>query len=533
MNSKFYAREAVQKSFESLHSRMMEKNPDSQLTHSNQREAAMEIVQKFRSGASAVTLLALPQVGKTGAMLYVAYLMATLINDDEMIHYDNVFVISGMNDTDWQEQTASNFPEIMRKNILTRSMFHKKFKEPEDLKKLRNALIIIDECHIAAEYGQQLPTVLFHGELNTPQFLDKKHVKILQVSATPAHTLFNAINKWGDKHATVCLEAGPSYVGFKQILDSGRVVDNTYEPGVNNMVLVEDDIKEIYTSPKYHICRLGPKDREAFNAMIKRNHWEKKTHDSKSREDTDVLFESPPSVHTFILIKGFWRAGKRLNDKHIGIMYEFPSDKPDCNVVTQSLAGRSCGNGKQKPGGESPIIYCHEKSIRNYVEWFENDGSFDSEYISRHLVIDKHGNILSKSSMHSEDGFKKKNTDYAIAEPTFDSRESAKVWTIQNLSYGSTNYDTYGPDTEDGERTPGTTHIRYRGKTVPFLTEEEARASTLINIGANSAARVMPVISDIGQGANTSARIMPVMNEVVKYIVIYKKEFRKNQELLV
>ena len=524
MNSKYYAREAVQKSLESLQLTMREKNPDSQLTHSNQREAAMTIVEKFRTGASAVTLLALPQVGKTGAMLYVAYLMATLINDDEMIHYDKVFVVSGMNDTDWQEQTSSSFPEIMRKNVLTRSMFHKKFKNIEDLKKLENALIIIDECHIAAEHGQQLPSVLNNGELNTPAFLDKKHVKILQVSATPAHTLFNAINKWGDKHATVCLEASSAYVGFKQLLESSRIVDNTYETGVNNMTLVEDDIKEVYKSPKYHICRLGPKDREGFNSMIKRNGWEKKTHDSKSREDTDLLFENAPSVHTFILIKGFWRAGKRLNDKHIGIMYEFPSDKPDCNVVTQSLAGRSCGNGKQKPGNDSPIIYCHEKSIRNYVEWFENDGSFDTEYISRHLVIDKHGNILSKSSMHDEDGYKKKNTDYAIAEPTFDSRESAKEWATCYLTYGSTNYDTYGPDGENGERTPGNTHIRYRGKTVPFLTEDEARASTLINIGANSAARVMPVITDIGQGANTSARIMPVMNNDVKYIVIYKKD---------
>jgi uncharacterized protein YjhX (UPF0386 family) len=425
--SKSDAREEVLDSYKAHQSKMRRKNPNSQLVYDNQREAAMKIVEKFRAGASAVTLLALPQVGKTGVMLYVSYLMTTLINDDELIYPENVFVISGMNETAWQEQTSERFPEALRQNIYTRQNFHTKFKNG-DLKNLKDALIIIDECHIAGEHSQQIPSLLAHAELNTPEFLDEKKVKILQVSATPDHTLFNAINKWENKHATVCLEAGPDYIGFKQLLEAGRITDNIG----NNMAFVEDDIKEVYTSPKYHICRLGPNDNAEFNAMCRRNGWKKLTHDSNVGLDIDVLFETAPLVHTFILIKGYWRAGKSLNDKHIGIMYEFPTDKPDTTVTAQSLAGRACGNGKQKPGGESPIIYCDINSIRQYLEYFENH---ESDYTSRNFT--QNGRVIrASSSMHSANEYSENIRDRDIIEESFDLLQDARDFAYKNTGLG-------------------------------------------------------------------------------------------------
>jgi hypothetical protein len=265
--------------------------------------------------------------------------------------------------------------------------------------------------------------------------------------------------------------------------------------------------------------------------MVTTNSWIVKTHNSQSRVDTDLLFETAPLRQTFLVIKGFWRAGKRLNDQNIGIMYEGPSNIPDANVVAQSLAGRACGNDKQIPGGDSPIIYCHRKSIVDYVNWAKGDGSFENKnYQSRHLRVDENGNVNVRSTFHGG-SFVRRISDYEISVTTFDTKEDAKAWCSEYLTYSSTFYNTFEKD--------GDSCIRYRGKDRKILTEEEARASTLINIGANSAARIMPVSSDlgwgvkssarimpvdVGQGANTSARIMPVTTPELKYIVIYKKD---------
>ena len=143
--------------------------------------------------------------------------------------------------------------------------------------------------------------------------------------------------------------------------------------------------------------------------------------------------------------------------------------------------------------------------------------SFENKnYQSRHLRVDENGNVNVRSSFHGG-SFVRRVSDYEISTDTFDTKEDAKAWCTENLMYSSTFYNTFDKD--------GELHVRYRGKDTKVMTEPEARGSTLINIGANSAARIMPV--DVGQGANTAARIMPVLAPNLKYIVIYKKEKRK------
>jgi len=541
MDRKDRIRERVSNSYKSLESKLKVDNPDGKLVYPNQEEAAWQIVELFYEGVMAVTLLALPQVGKTGVMLYVSYLMTTTNNDDLLIKPENVYIISGMNDLDWQRQTKESFPDALNEKIFTRSEFNK----IRTLDSLENALIIIDECHIAAEARQQMSSALRRAGLDNPENLKDKNVRILQVSATPAHTLFNAEKHWGDDHAVVHLESGPKYIGFEKLIAADRIM-NTHESGVDNILEIEEEIKREYKTPKYHIFRVGRKDRIPFEEMIARNRknsWISKSHNCETREDTDILFDTPPIQHTFILIKGFWRAGKRLNDRHIGIMYEGPSNIPDLNVVAQSLAGRACGNDKQTPGPGTPIIYCHRQSLEDYITWYNGGGHFNTAYQSRHLKSDGLGNILVRSSFHGE-AFRNRVAKYDIAEPTFDTVADARAWVSANLTYGSSEYKLHDADGNEG----GTTHIRYRRENRRIMDEATARAS-VISYGAQEAARIMPV--DIGQGANTSARIMPVQVEqgstdmgwgvassarimpvttpTIKYIVIYKIDFLKIQ----
>ena len=514
MDRKARNREKVHASYQALEADIRVDNPGAKLVYPNQDEAAWEIIENFHDGVMAVTLLALPQVGKTGVMLAVAYAMTTSNNDSLFINSQNVYIISGMNDLDWQTQTKKSLPAALNEKVFTRSDFNKL----TNLDSLENALIIIDECHIAAEARQQMSKKLRGAGLDNPEVLRDKNVRILQVSATPAHVLFNSERVWEEDHAIVRLQASPKYIGFEKLLAADRIMD-THESGVDNILEIEGLIKQEYPKPKYHVFRLGRKEHAVFNEMVKRNPtWIAKDHNCHDREDTDLLFDTPPVQHTFLLIKGFWRAGKRLNDKHIGIMYEGPANTPDVNVVAQSLAGRACGNDKQIPGKETPIIYCHKKSLQDYITWFNGNGSFNTYYQSRHLKTDGDGNIFVKPSYQGE-GFRQRLYDYEISEGTFDTVEQAKVWVSENLTYGCSEDHLRDSNGKLG----GTTHFQYRGKARAIRPEAETRGSSDLGYGVASAARLMPV--DNGQGANTSARIMPVTTPTLKYIVIYKKDF--------
>ena len=513
MDRKARARENVHRSFEALESDIQVDNPDSKLVFENQKEAGFEIFENFYDGIMAVTLLALPQVGKTGVMIWISYLMTTTLIDELYVSPKNVYIISGMNDTDWKIQTKSNFPTALNDHIYTRSEFNK----IDTLDSLERALIIIDECHIAAEERQQLSKKLKKAGLNNPQSLRDKKVRILQVSATPAHTLFNADRIWGEDHAVVRLVPSPRYIGFEQLLAADRIMDTSEMTPLQLFTEIKVHIDLVYKTPKYHIVRLGRGDSSAFSKMISENSWIEKKHNSQSREDTDILFETAPLRHTFLIIKGFWRAGKRLNDDHIGIMYEGPSNIPDANVTAQSLAGRACGNDKKIPGNDSPMIYCHRKSIVDYVNWAKGDGTFKNNYQSRHLRVDERGNVNVRSSFHGA-GFQARVYDYEISDLTFDNIDDAREWCNNKLTYGSSAYELY----DESGKQPGSTHFKYRGKPREIKSEAETRGDSDLGYGVASSARLMPV--DNGQGANTSARIMPVLAPDIKYIVIYKKD---------
>jgi hypothetical protein len=521
-------REFVANSYKSLESRIKHEANDrnAKLVFDNQKEAAMEIQRLFELGMIAVTLLALTQVGKTGVMVELAYLMATHPDDKQIINYKNIFIITGMSDKDWLTQTKNNFPDAFV-HIYTRSSFSKL----TNLEHVRDALFIIDECHIAVEEKNQLSKALDRAKLTKAASLRERNIKLVQVSATPGYALHNARMKWDDNHGVVTLVPSNKYVGFREFLDAERIMD-THNPNINIFKEIEENIKVVYTTPKYHIFRVNRKEKIKFEKMVDENSWKCIEHNCKSREDIDDILKSPPVSHTFIIIKNFWRAGKRLQDTHIGIVYDEPAEDPNCEVIAQSLAGRLCGNDKQFPGGESPIIYCHLPSVIAYMNWYDSGGEFTSEYNSGKLSVARDGSITTKPSFHDgefEEPIEPRSA-YEISDETFDTVQQARAWVRVNLTYTCSEYklrDSHG-------NLGGTTHFMYRGKARKIMNETEARAN-LISDGVNNGARVMPVDIgagvaysarimpvDIGQGSNTSARIMPVLNPTIKYIVIYK-----------
>jgi hypothetical protein len=521
-------REYVATSYANLQAKTIvkTKNRDAKVVYDNQKEAASEITRLFiEEDMDAVTLLALPQVGKTGVMVWLAYLMSTHVDDNTIIDCKNIFIITGMSDKDWLAQTKESVPDAFVK-IYTRTGFSKL----DNLEHVRNALIIIDECHIAVDEKNQLSKALSRADLTKATSLREKNIKLVQVSATPGYALHNARTRWGNDHGVVTLLQSEKYVGFRDFMDADRIMD-THAPNVDIFSEIESNIKSVFKTPKYHIFRINRKEKPKFDRMIAKNNWKCIEHNCKSRENIDDILKDEPAEHTFIIIKNFWRAGKRLEDTHIGIVYDEPAENPSCEVVAQSLAGRLCGNNKQLPSEQSPIIYCDLSSLEIYMKFYDNGGEFTSDYNSGKLSVSLDGVITTKDSFH--DG------DYSPPEPRsaytistsrdgtrviFDTKEEAKAWATANLNYSSTFYNTYSAGGG-----PGMTHIKLRGKLTPLLTVEEAFASTRITIGANKAARIIPVSASIGWGVAHAARIMPVMSPTIKYIVIYKNQFLKTE----
>ena len=128
---------------------------DKKIIYENQRKTANEIMLTFFNGVTKfVQLIAQPGSGKTSVFFYLIYLMCTHIDDNFIIPVKRVFVITGMNDKDWEKQTKRNIlPGCKKSHVYHGGCLKKLNRKIEKLKSkhaFNNCLIVIDECHVAA-----------------------------------------------------------------------------------------------------------------------------------------------------------------------------------------------------------------------------------------------------------------------------------------------------------------------------------------------------------------------------------------------
>ena len=175
---------------------MMEdrKREGKQLTYNNQQDAAQEIIQHFIEGKMYIVLVAQPGVGKTGTVMEAQIGSALHVNNGLLA--EDMYVITGMSDKDWQEQFSKNLLPSFKDNVYHRSNLGKHF---DRLSSLKNGFIITDECHIANGKDMILSKTLKNAGLLDIELLEKKNNKLLDVSATPEGILIDS-KKWGDKN---------------------------------------------------------------------------------------------------------------------------------------------------------------------------------------------------------------------------------------------------------------------------------------------------------------------------------------------
>ncbi len=483
-----------------------------EIVYPNQTEAANEIFEAFLlQNKVAVTLIALPQAGKTGTFLEVAYRMCTFNDDAKAIDPEQLLIITGMSDREWRWQTSDDMLTTFQKRVKHRGQFE---SVPTLLNTIHDSLIIIDECHIAAEKEQSMSAMLRDAGLLNIEELRRRRIFLLEVSATPGHTLYDTQNWGADNHSIVILKESPIYVGFRDFIRENRLHDSYDLTKPEEVLDLIDFIKQTFPEPRYHIIRLaGKKNALTASQLIRQfaeqNGWLVNNHNSTERMwDLDHIMTRPPLYHSIILIKEFWRAGKRLCDKYVGIVHEPKTVIEDTNVTSQGLTGRLCGNDKRKGPG-APHCFCNTSLIHDYLAWIDAKGDYSAvlRYKSKSLTAKK-GRIHAKESFthHTNVGGVNyvETSPYDIT-PVFESLTKLKAYLQSIIHIGKIT----GYNNNDG-------YIQYRGMTIPLRVYKDKEDFAKMDIYS--------AINLEAKAENIVCRIMPVNhNRSVKWVGIFSK----------
>lgn len=427
-----HQREALRAEYSARVHTIKAEDESKELTYINQKEAAMNIIGAFFSeGKVIVTLIAKPMVGKTGTFLETAYQACIHPDDNCIINPSNVFIITGMSDRDWREQTTKDMLYAFRGRVYHRGQLVE--KETCDgfwtaIQNARDALIIIDECHIAAQKEQKLSKMLKELKIFDVENLRKKNIKLLIVSATPAASAKDA-EAWGTvNHSTVILKEDPRvYVGFRQMIDEGRLhpsYDLTKEAEMDKLIQF---VATKFPQPCWNVIRLPAKCRtnstmiDKFTLKCDAKGWRVSAHNATDRMgEIDHHMKKRPPQHTFLIIKEFWRASKRLIDTYVGIVHEPTTKNTDDNVMAQGLIARLGGNNKRR-GPTAPHAFGDVESIKRYLSWFDTHGCDFNRvklYKSRSLTV-KDGQVTS-----SKESFAHVSNLTNLTQPNTDSQEN-------------------------------------------------------------------------------------------------------------
>jgi len=390
---------------------------------------ADEILAAFAEDVSLVTFVASPQWGKTGVILYLTYALGGLPTDRAIpaalfarpVDPEQIYVFTGMSDTDWTRQTQSRMLPILRDAVTHRNgisaMFAGRAAGAANIAGLRDALIILDECHLASESSQTLSRALRELGLLDYAALRDRNIRILCISATPVNVLLDA-SEWGAVASrTVIATEGAGYLSFSEMLAEDRVRDAGSVDQESLIAFIQDRWGP--DDPKYHIVRqiarrargsggeaaaaaaanappIGKFAASAFRAA----GFATSNHNSASRlGDVDDLLKRRPARHHVIFIKGFWRASKTFPDDHVGVCYESGTDH---TTILQGLAGRLLGHGKKR-GELAPFLFCNPEPIVLYNDWLASGCDYRTyrTYRSRALKVSD-GRVLKRreSTVH-------------------------------------------------------------------------------------------------------------------------------------
>uniref|UniRef100_A0A6C0I4M2 Uncharacterized protein n=1 Tax=viral metagenome TaxID=1070528 RepID=A0A6C0I4M2_9ZZZZ len=430
------------------------------ISYPNQQEAAQQIIEHYKNGKYLVVLIAQPGAGKTGVVLEVTKQMTTHIDDDQCIDASNVFILSGMNDIDWNVQFKSKMLRTFQDNVYHRGAINAPIQNR--IAEMTNGLCCTDECQIACGSKMKVANVLASTGLTDLAVARARNMKLLDVSATPETVAYDSEN-WGTNAAIVILPTGENYKGFQVMLDENRIREAPHFENYDQVLAFLNDWSQRYASlsqKKFFPIRLLPTSTTLkgwFESAFVALGWGRKHHNSTDRiGDIDLLMETAPEKHTAILIKGFWRASKRLVRKHVGGCYEEIPQKQNDTAAAQGLIARFCDNyeyeGDELNPDLRPVHYGDVKAIKSYLKWFERGCDYSLADYQSARIKSKNGRVKSTPSKVHHSVMKNMDaaavaaavaaaaaaaaaTSYTISNDEFSTRELAHAWALENIAH--------------------------------------------------------------------------------------------------
>lgn len=352
--------------------------------------AALQVLaQMFMVSRVWVHLAAEMQAGKTGVVSTLIRLILNPVNFKKVsIKPKDIFILTGMSDNSWKEQTCERIPNELRANC-HHSGGLSKVKEALRYKAnreggLKNLLIVLDESHIASAVDNRPALEVFQTmqELCPLARWAENNIRLLTISATdPA--LVIAAGHVRDLATVVNLRTSPDYQSVENLKDAGRIhasFDLVDDSSVNRLITF---MTTTYgpDAKLYHMIRPRPSKLDAVKEALERLvpgcnvfSWDCKVKGpagtgsgserssvSTASDDINEVLSVEPEVPTFILLKNMFYAAKTLDDSFVGVLHDRVTGKDD--TALQSLLGRSCGYGKSN----RTHIFTSLQTVQNYL----------------------------------------------------------------------------------------------------------------------------------------------------------------------
>jgi hypothetical protein len=310
------------------------------MPHPEQCTAAQNIMAVFVAAILRYAMLiARCQAGKTGAYQELIRIMLA----QGMIQ--RAYILCGSNDTDLRDQahkdTKEANPEAYANGSVT-VLFRQDFKARMDV---TNCLVVVDESHMDQTQNQQLDLFLAEHGLSmdgNPRTLVEKNAFLVSVDATPYSELSALKHKESYPKHVEQLDPGKGYFG---------IADYFYRGFVRPTFSICDShaFSDLVSScgNKYALMRLTSgkeaQRQEAGAIATYRSLGGKVLYHTAEREEIRVAdLATAPNCPTLVIVRGRLRAGKVVEKKHIGFVWE-GAKVSNTDALVQGLLGRMCG----------------------------------------------------------------------------------------------------------------------------------------------------------------------------------------------
>ena len=355
----------------------------------NQMIDANNIISEFYNERElrVISIIKQCKVGMDGLMIELLKLFTTHPEDSFKLPINNVFIITGMSNKEWESSLKSKVPICFQGNIYHHGKLLSKGRLTDELSGIRDSLIIIDEIDTGDKNMQKLHKMLIKTSIFNKDYIINNNIRFIMVSATMKNQLYE-LEKWNFeniKHKTYKMIIPKNYASIEYFLDKGIYKDyyniDSYDQAIK---WINDDIINTYENDyRVHLIRTTGSKISYIKSAAEQVGIQCFDHTSDNRIPEEELrnhFENVLNDHIIICVKGFYRRANLIPNSwkvKIGALHELCSKRSNTETEVQAFPGRMCGYWKEildsghKVGPIRTCIAC----MKEYIEWYINPNS--------------------------------------------------------------------------------------------------------------------------------------------------------------